>query len=372
MDDFGYLSTDRNASFQLDHSQELINTRLDETLDQVTGHFIPDIATLGRPVRARDDRSDGPRPFPDIHHYPYETTAGARARLYQRPYIPRHPRATLHPQHVTTGRSNEQIQLIADIHNNETPVITADGSQTPHTLTVAQPTGVPTPAPASQSPTLDPTLNQTRPVVGNGLDPTEAVISAPPAADENSQAADMTPQPAAEATLDNSSSSASANSTNISTDSTASLGSGVSRKKIMTPPNEPPLADSVAGAILFQAAPDHQEESQAGNSQENTRVLRSEMTAPAQPPEFWTFVHALTEHYNEDTTKFSGLESSLTPLLTQDHVTSKFKLREDLLTNRNLTAIELLMKDMDKKKTSLFTRKNPILKTILQKFVKIT
>ena len=41
MDDFGYLSTDRNTSFQLDHSQELINTRLDETLDQVTGNFIP-------------------------------------------------------------------------------------------------------------------------------------------------------------------------------------------------------------------------------------------------------------------------------------------------------------------------------------------
>ena len=73
MDDFGYLSTDRNASFQLDHSQELINTRLDETLDQVKGHFIPDIATLGMQVRARDDHSDGPRSFQDIHHYPYET-----------------------------------------------------------------------------------------------------------------------------------------------------------------------------------------------------------------------------------------------------------------------------------------------------------
>ena len=47
MDDFGYLSTDRNTSFQLDHSQELINTRLDETLDQITGNFIPDTATLG-------------------------------------------------------------------------------------------------------------------------------------------------------------------------------------------------------------------------------------------------------------------------------------------------------------------------------------
>ena len=259
MDDFGYLSTDRNTSFQLDHSQELINTRLDETLDQVTGNFIPDIATLGMQVRARDDRGDGPRPFPDIHHYSYDTVAGARARLYQRPYIPRNPRASLDPQHVSASRSNEQNQLISDLQHNATPVTVAEGPPIPNTPTIAQPMYGPAPAPASQSPTLaDPTLGQARPIGENGQDLTEAAISSPPPADESSQAADMTPQPAADATLNNSTSSASANSTEISTDSTASLGSGVSRKKIMTPPNEPPLADSVAGAILFQAAPDHQ------------------------------------------------------------------------------------------------------------------
>ena len=70
IDDFGYLTTDKNASFQLDHSQQLINTRLDETLDAATGQFIPDIAILGRPVKARDENYDGPRPFPDMHQYP--------------------------------------------------------------------------------------------------------------------------------------------------------------------------------------------------------------------------------------------------------------------------------------------------------------
>ena len=44
IDDFGYLSIDKNASFQLDHSHQLINTRLDETIDAATGNFIPDIS----------------------------------------------------------------------------------------------------------------------------------------------------------------------------------------------------------------------------------------------------------------------------------------------------------------------------------------
>ena len=113
----------------------------------------------------------------------------------------------------------------------------------------------------------------------------------------------------------------------------------------MAPPNEPPLADSVAGEILIQAAP-IQGNSQDGPSQENTRALSSEMKAPQQSPDFWTFVHAFTEFYNEEKSEFSGLESSLTPLLIQDHVTFKFTLREDLMTNRNLNTIELLMSDI--------------------------
>ena len=138
----------------------------------------------------------------------------------------------------------------------------------------------------------------------------------------------------------------------------------------MTPPSGLPLADSRAGTILFQTSPGHQEDSQASTAQDDHRVLRSEDKAPTQPPEFYAFVHTLTEHYNEDPTKFSGLESALIPLITQDHVNSRFVIREDLLTNRNVVVIDILMKDLDKKKTSLFHRSNPILKTILRKFSK--
>ena len=113
IDDFGYLSTDRNASFLLDHSQQLINTRLDETLDAATGQFISDISILGRPVKARDENYNSPRPFPNINQYPYETTESAQARLYQQPFIPDLPRSPLNPQLIPRIRSREQMQVIA-------------------------------------------------------------------------------------------------------------------------------------------------------------------------------------------------------------------------------------------------------------------
>ena len=91
------------------------------------------------------------------------------------------------------------MQILAQIHNNETAVITADGSQPSHPLTVSQPAGGTATAPASQSPPADQVLN-----------PTEDLILTPPPAGENSQATNVTSQPAVEAALETSSGSASA------------------------------------------------------------------------------------------------------------------------------------------------------------------
>ena len=81
-------------------------------------------------------------------------------------------------------------------------------------------------------------------------------------------------------------------------------------------------------------------------------------------------MHTLAEHYNEDPTNISGLETALVPLITQDHVNHRFKIRDDLLTNRNVIVIDILMKDLDKKKKSLFDFSNTTLKMILRKFSK--
>ena len=64
----------------------------------------------------------------------------------------------------------------------------------------------------------------------------------------------------------------------------------------------------------------------------------------------------------------NGLETALIPLITQDHVTSQFTVRKDLLTNQNVKVIDILMKDQDKKNKSLFDFTNPTLKTILSRF----
>ena len=183
-DDFGYLSTNRNTSFQLDNSQDLINTRLDDTLDQVTSNFMPDISTLGRPTRAREDYGDGPRTFPDVNHYPYDTVPGARARLYQSPHIPRNARASLTPQHVSVSRSHEQNRLLSDLQHNVTTGTVAEGPPTPSTPTIAQSMNGTSTVPASTSPTLaDHTPGQARPLGEDGQDLTEAVNSSPPPMD---------------------------------------------------------------------------------------------------------------------------------------------------------------------------------------------
>ena len=135
IDDFGYLSIDKNASFQLDHSQQLINTRLDETIDAATGGFIPDITILGRPVQPRDIHHPGSRLFTNTHNYPYETEPSARARLHQPPWIPDSPRAPLNQ--IPRRRTAEQLQTIENIQNGDTSV--RNGTQPPTTLTGQQP-----------------------------------------------------------------------------------------------------------------------------------------------------------------------------------------------------------------------------------------
>ena len=366
-DDFGYLSTNRNTSFQLDNSQDLINTRLDDTLDLVTGNFMPDISTLGRPTRASNSYGDGPRIFPDINHYPYDTVPGARARLHQSPQIPRNARANLDPQHVSVNRSQEQNRLISDLQHNVAP-----GTVVEEPPTIPQPINGTPVVPASASPiSTDPTPSQPGPLAEDGQGLIEATDSSSPPADPSQQAPDTPPQATPEALLNTSESTASGNSTGISSDSNISLGNGVSPHKTMTPPSVGPLAASRAGPILFKPTTGQQEDGQASNAQDNHRVLRSEDKAQLQPPEFYAFVNALTEHYNEDPTKFVGLESALIPLIAQDHVNTRFVIREDLLTNRNVDVIDILMKDyLDKRKPSLFNRANPILKTILKKFIK--
>ena len=108
-DDQGFLSLKQNASYQLDTSQDLINTELDTTLDQVTNHFQPNIQSLGRPTRPHENHGEGPRDFPDVDHWPYETIPGERARIVQDAFIPSRPRATIvPPDPCSTGPLNNQ------------------------------------------------------------------------------------------------------------------------------------------------------------------------------------------------------------------------------------------------------------------------
>ena len=48
------MSLKQTASYQLGTSQQLINTDLDITLDNMTNNFIPNISTLGRETRPHD------------------------------------------------------------------------------------------------------------------------------------------------------------------------------------------------------------------------------------------------------------------------------------------------------------------------------
>ena len=348
-DDHGFISIERNASFQLDTSQDLINTELDDTLDQVTGNFLPNIASLGRPTRQHENYGDGPRDFPDVEHYPYETTPGARARLIQDAHIPRRPRSTLIPHTHSLNRTPEQARLIATVQHNICPEPIVEELEpvpaSPGTPVIQQPSVVPQPSTtALMSPAIF--TNERLP--------------------ETPQATGPPLQSTPNAVISTDSSTASGTSTAISSDLNISLGPGVSSlTKKMTAPADLPLA---SGPVMIRSPPIRQQDSGDTVVLDEHIRLRSEDKAPAQPEEFYRFIYTLAEYYNEDPVHINGLEDALTPLITQDHVTKHFNVRKDLLTNQNVRIIDILMKDHAKKKTSIFDVNNPTLKTILKRF----
>ena len=90
-------------------------------------------------------------------------------------------------------------------------------------------------------------------------------------------------------------------------------------------------------------------------------------TAPGQLPEFYQFVYALAESYNDDPLRILGLEKALNPLIFLDPVSKHFEVRNDLLTNHNARVIDTLMIEHSKKRGSVFDMENPILKTIFKR-----
>ena len=54
--------------------------------------------------------------------------------------------------------------------------------------------------------------------------------------------------------------------------------------------------------------------------------------APGQLPEFYQFVYALTESYNDEPLRILGLEKALNPLIFLDPVSKRFEVRNDFLT----------------------------------------
>ena len=344
-DDHGFISIERNVSFQLDTSQDLINTELDDTLDQVTGNFLPNIASLGKPTRQHENYGDGTRDFPDVEHYPYETTPGARARLIQDAHIPRHLRSTLTPHTQSPNRTPEQVRLIAMVQHNicPEPLVEepAPAPADPGTIAIPQPSATPLMSPA---------------IFANERPPETPQTTGPPS------------QSTPDAVISTDSSSASTTSAAASSDLNISLGPGVSPlTKKMTALADLPLA---FGPVMILSPPVCQQD--IGDSvvlDEHIR-LQSEDKAPPQLEEFNRFVYTLAEYYNEDPIHIKGLEEVLTPLISQDHVTKHFNVRIDLLTNQNVRIIDILRKDHASKKTSIFDVNNPILKTILKRFVR--
>ena len=143
------------------------------------------------------------------------------------------------------------------------------------------------------------------------------------------------------------------------------MGNGVAEKIKSTAPNERPLADSRDDEILLVPA---QGSTQSNIPNDNTRALRSEDLAPEQHPAFWTFVHGFSNYYNQESTEFVGLETSLHPLFTRDSATSDFIVQENQMTVRNLDAVNKLMDDVNKKSNKIFITKN--VQAILKRFKK--
>ena len=72
-DDEGNMSLKQTANYQLDTSQQLINTDLDITLDNMIKGFIPRISTLGRETRphAAHNKENTIRTFPNPATFPF-------------------------------------------------------------------------------------------------------------------------------------------------------------------------------------------------------------------------------------------------------------------------------------------------------------
>ena len=139
----------------------------------------------------------------------------------------------------------------------------------------------------------------------------------------------------------------------------------MAQKVKSTAPDEGPLADSQDDGILLASA---QGGTQTNIPNDNTRALRSEDLAPEQHPSFWTFVRGFSDYYNQESTEFIGLETSLHPLFTRDSATSDFIVKENQMTIRNLDAVNKLMDDVNRKSTKIFITKN--VQAILKRFKK--
>ena len=246
------------------------------------------------------------------------------------------------------------MRILADVHNGDMAVRPIGGTQPSNTPAVPRPaSGI-----ASRSP----------PAV-QGLGPPQDQATNPPQADGITLANDVPSHPAVQSELETSSGSGSnsATSTNLSTEPRPTLGVGVDPKEKANPPKVGPLAVSQPDDI--QVAP-ALEDDQANISEDTTRSLRSEAKAPVQHAAFSSFVNSFAEFYNQERAEFKGLNSALHPLFTLDSATSKFKVDENQMTNRNLTTMNELMVEMKKKDVMTFDKNNENMKTILMKYAK--
>ena len=314
-------------------------------------NFLPNITSLGRPTRPHDNHGDGPRDLPDVDHWPYETTPGARARLVQDTYIPRRPSSNLVPPQSLFNRTAEQARLLNTVHQNIHPGPATEEQQPP----VPEPPGTP----IIPQPSIGPQPSTPAPerLMSPAMLTTEQTPETP-----HSTGSPLQSTPNAVISTNSSTNNASGSSS----DQNISISPAVSSlSKKMTLPAEPPLA---CGPILFRAPPVQEQNSiETVTGDEHIR-LRSEGRAPVQPEEFYQFVYTLTEYYNGDPVNIHGLKNALNPLITQDQITKRFEVRKDLLTHQNVKIIDILMKDHAKKKTSIFDINNPTLKTILKRF----
>ena len=142
---------------------------------------------------------------------------------------------------------------------------------------------------------------------------------------------------------------------------------------IMTAPVGKPLMNSDNSPLLMSRSfmdstcQDSQDTIDEVDTAHNSLRSHDEATAPDQLPEFYTFVYALTESYNDNPVRIVGLEKALNPLIFLDPTSQHYKVRKDLLTKYNVRVINALMLEHSNKKGSVFSMGNAILKTIFNR-----